>query len=120
LLIGLIVVGWRRRRDARAMASRVGFATVAIALAALLAFEVAPDAVAWAKFGLPDWVRMLGWLLGAYALILARGKPSRAALLFVAACGLLSASWVVVLMIARGVAKAGLRGSLLGTDKIAR
>ena len=108
LLIASIVVGWRHRRDARAMAARVGFATVVIASAALLAFEIAPDAVAWASFGLPDWVRMLGWLLGAYALILARVRPSRAALLFVAACGLLSASWVVALMIARGVAKAGL------------
>jgi neutral ceramidase len=108
LLIASIVVGWRHRSEGRAMAGRVGFATVAIALAALLAFEVAPDAVAWASFGLPDWVRMLGAPLGAYALILARVRPSRAVLLFVAACGLLSASWVVVLMIARGVAKAGL------------
>ena len=43
------------------MASQVGFATVAIASAALLAFEVAPDVVAWASFGLPGWVRMLGF-----------------------------------------------------------
>ena len=111
LVIGLIAVGWRHRSDARAMASQVGFATVAIASAALLAFEVAPDAVAWASFGLPGWVRMVGAPLGVYALIFCRGKPATAALLFVAACGLLSASWVVVLMIARGVAKAGLKGT---------
>jgi hypothetical protein len=108
LLIASIAVGWRHRSDARGMASRVGFATVVIASAALLAFEVAPDAIAWASFGLPDWVRMLGIPLGAFALILARVRPSRAVLLFAAACGLLSASWVVALMIARGVAKAGL------------
>jgi hypothetical protein len=108
LLAASIVVGWRRRRGAWEMASRVGFATVAIASAALLAFEVAPDAVAWAFFGLPTWARMAGLPLGAYALIVSRGKSSRTALLLVSACGLLSASWVVVLMIARGWAKAGL------------
>ncbi len=108
LLAASIVVGWRRRRGAWEMASRVGFATVAITSAALLAFEVDPDAVAWALFGLPTWVRMAGLPLGTYALMVSRGKSSRAALLLVAACGLLSSSWVVVLMIARGWAKAGL------------
>jgi hypothetical protein len=59
---------------------------------------------------------MLGVPLGAYALIVSRGNPTRAALLFVAACGLLSASWVVVLMIARGWAKAGLKRESTGSS----
>jgi hypothetical protein len=49
--------------------------------------------------------------LGAFALILAaRGKVARAALPFALGCALLSASWIVVLMIARGTARSGLSG----------
>ena len=111
LLAASLVVGWRRRGALGEIAGRAGFATVAIASAALLAFEVAPDAVDWAKFGLPAWVRMAGVAPGAYALTLAvRGKPARTALPFALACGLLSASWVVALMIARGAARSGLNG----------
>jgi neutral ceramidase len=103
-----IAVGSRRRGEAKEAASRLGFATLAIASAAVLAFEVAPDSVAWAGFGLPGWARMAGVPLGAYALTLAvRGRPTRAALLFGSACGLLAASWLVLLMVARGWARSG-------------
>ena len=106
LLSFSVVAGWRRGWGLWALAGRVGLVTVAIVAAALVAFEVAPDLVAWANFGLPDWARLVGVPLGAYALVLGfRGKLARAALPFALACALLSASWVVVLMIARGAAK---------------
>lgn len=108
LLAASLVVAGRRRREAVEMARRAGFATVAIASASLLAFEVAPDAVAWASFGLPSWARMAGAPLGALALALASRRPTRVALPFAAACALLSASWIVALMIARGWARSGL------------
>jgi hypothetical protein len=105
LLMAGLAVGRRRLGE---LAGRAGWATVAIASASLLAFEVAPGSVDWAKVGLADWARLAGVPLGLYALAISRGNPGKAALPFVGACGLLSANWVVVLMIARGVARSGL------------
>jgi hypothetical protein len=79
-----------------------------IASAALLTFEVAPDWADWGRVGLPMAVRLVGIPLGLYALAISRGNSARAALPFAVACALLSTSWVVVLMTARGWARSGL------------
>lgn len=108
LMLG-VAVAHRRRAEVLGAARRFGPVSVAIAGAALLAFEVAPDLVAWATFGLPDWARLAGVAPGLYALVVAdRRGFSRAALPFGLACGLLSASWVVVLMTIRGWIRMGL------------
>jgi hypothetical protein len=104
-LASLLVLGGKRLVG---MVGRAGWLTVGIASAALLAFVVAPTTVDWAKVGLPTWVRLVGVVPAAYGLRIARDRPARAALLVGSGFGLLTASWVVVLMIARGSARWGL------------
>jgi hypothetical protein len=104
LLVAAAVVGWRSRREWMALARQAGFVTVGLASVVVLAFEIAPDLFAWAKFGLPGWLRLLGFPLGVVALA-ARKRPGKAALLFAASCALLSAGWVVALMTLRGWAR---------------
>jgi neutral ceramidase len=100
LLLVAVTVGWRGRREVGPIAGRAGRLTVAIAVAALLGFLIAPDLFAWAKFEAPWWLRLLGLPIGLTGL--RRGVSGQAALLCGLACGLLAASWVVVLMSFRG------------------
>ena len=101
LLLAAALVGRRNRREWSEIARRAGFVTVGVAASAVLAFEVAPDLSAWAKFGLPGWLRLLGFPLGV-AVLAAPRRPGKAALLLGVSCALLSASWVVALMALRG------------------
>ncbi len=94
------LVGWRNRREIRERSKLVGRLTLAIATVAVLGFLLAPDLFAWAKFGAPLWLRLLGLPIGLIGL--RRGLSDKGALLFGLGCALLSASWVVVLMVLRG------------------
>ena len=117
LLVPAAVFGWRRRREARESAGRFGLLTVAIASAAVLAFEVDPDLVAWANFGLPTWLKLAGFPLGILAVFrMARPDSGKIAWPFWTACALLSGSWLVVLMALRGRARAGF-ASRAGFDR---
>ena len=111
LLAGTIIAGWRRPGDLGRLLGWVGWPTIAVGVSAVLASAVDPDAAAWATFGLPAWARMVGLAPGIVALVLAsRGRWVEAALPLAMACLLLAASWVVVLMTARGLARSGLKG----------
>jgi MYXO-CTERM domain-containing protein len=111
LLAAGLAVGWRRRREVRALRDRAGFVAVAVASAAVLASLFEPEGVAWSRVGIPLWLRLAGFPVGAFALARAGHRgPGRTALLFGTACALLASSWVVVLMVLRGWAIAGLRG----------
>jgi hypothetical protein len=111
LMIGAATAAWRRPGDLGKISRRIGWVTIAVGLSAALAFGVGPDAVAWASFGLPAWARMMGVVPGVLALAWAsQGKWVKAALPFGIGCAVLSASWLVVLMIARGGARWGLKG----------
>ena len=111
LMIGAFAAIWRVPGDLGKIAREIGLATIAIGLTAVLGFVVDPDAVAWATFGVPTWTRMVGLVPGVFGLILAsRGEWARAALPLAFAASLLSASWLVVLMIARGGARWRLKG----------
>lgn len=108
LLAAGLTVGRRRLREAPALA---GWVAVAVGSAAVLGSVLDPEMVAWSRVGMPPWLRLAGLPLGAFALVGPRRLgPGRAALLFGAACALLGSSWVVVLMVLRGWAVAGLRG----------
>jgi hypothetical protein len=112
LLAAGVAVSWRRRGEIRSIAGRAGLLTVGAVVAAVLAFVIEPNVMAWAKFGLPWWFRMMGLPLGIAALAgSGRWTSGRIVLVFGAACGLLAASWVVVLLALRGWAKAGRSGS---------
>jgi hypothetical protein len=95
------VAGWWRRREIARTLIRSGGFTAGIAAAAVLAFEVDPNLFDWGKFGLPWWLRLVGFPLGVVALAVPK-RPGKAALLFGMSCALLSASWIVVLMALRG------------------
>ena len=107
VLAGLVVV--RRRPEIAGLLRRSGRLAVGVALAASLAFVVDPGLVDWAEVGISPWVRLMGLPVGAFAIARA-GRPGagRSVLLFGAGCALLAASWIVVLMICRGWAIAGL------------
>ena len=110
LLTAALAVGWRGFREVRNLRDRVGFVAIAVASAAVLAFVIDPGLVAWSKVGMPLWLRLAGFPVGAFAMARASHRgPGRTALLFGTACALLTSSWVVVLMILRGWAIAGLR-----------
>ncbi len=98
------MAGWRRRQAIARALIRSGVLTVGIASAAVLAFEIDPDLFDWAKFGLPWWLRLVGFPLGIVALTVPK-RPGKAALPFGVSCALLSASWLVVLMVLRGWAR---------------
>jgi neutral ceramidase len=111
LLAAVLAVGWRRRREVRAVRDRAGFVAVAVASAAVLAFLFEPEGVAWSRVGIPLGLRLAGFPVGVLALARAGHRgPGRTALLFGTACALLASSWVVALMTLRGWAVAGLRG----------
>jgi neutral ceramidase len=111
LLAAGLAVGWRRRREVRALRDRAGLVAVAVASAAVLASLFEPEGVAWSRVGMPPWLRLAGFPVGAFALARAGHRGAgRTALLFGTACALLTSSWLVVLMILRGWAVAGLRG----------
>ncbi len=104
LMLGPVLVlaamfGRRRKREIRRAAGRSGPLTVAIAAAALLAFEVAPEVVDWARIGLPSWVKLAGVLLGLVAAYRgARPGRGRVGPLLWMSCTLISGSWLVALM----------------------
>ncbi len=89
-------VGWRRRREWLARARTMGWLTVGLIAIASLGFLVAPDLFAWAKFGCPWWVRMLGLPIGLAGLY--RANRARSGWYCLVGCGLLAASWLIVLM----------------------
>jgi neutral ceramidase len=93
-------IRWRDRREVLAIAGRIGWLTVTIGVVAILGFLLTPDLFAWAKFEAVWYIRLLGLPIGLFGL--RRGLTSQAALLFAIGCGLLGASWVVVLMVGRG------------------
>jgi hypothetical protein len=101
LLIGVAVILRRRdRREIGAILNQSGRLTSVIAIVGILGFLLAPDLFAWAKFEVPWWIRLVGLPIGLIGL--RRGISGRAALLFALGCGLLAASWLVVLMGFRG------------------
>ncbi len=111
LLVCAIAAGWRRPGDLGTIVRSVGWTTMAVGSVAVLAFVIDPDAVAWATFQLPTWARMIALapaVLGLTQVI--RGNWGGAVFLLALAGSVFSASWVVVLMIARGGAKWGLKG----------
>jgi hypothetical protein len=109
LLAAAMVLGWRRRREAGEAARRFGLPTVAIAAAAVIAFEVDPGLVDWSTFGLPAWLGAAGLLPGLVAVSrIARPGSGRVAPPLWTACALLSGSWPVVLMGLRAWARSGL------------
>jgi neutral ceramidase len=111
LLTAGLAIRWRGLREVRRLRDRAGFVAVAVASASVLAFVIDPGLVSWSRVGMPPWLRLAGLPVGAFALARAGHRGSgRTALLFGAACALLTSSWVVVLMILRGWAVAGLRG----------
>jgi len=97
---------WRRLGD---LAASAGWGTLVILALSLITFLVRPTAIDWARFGLPEWVRLGGGPLGLLGLWLARKRPSRAPLTLGLAIGLLSANWLVVLILVRGWLKSRLR-----------
>jgi hypothetical protein len=100
LLVVALAWRWRDRGQFRSMARRLGWLTTSLALAAILAALIAPNLFAWATFQAPWWTRMIGLPIALVGL--RRGVSPRSALLFGLGCGLLAASWVVVLMGLRG------------------
>jgi neutral ceramidase len=102
------VVGWRGRRELVTVLVHSGVFTVGMAFVAVLAFEIDPNLFDWGKFGLPDWLRLVGFPLGIVALTLPK-RPGRVVLFFGLSCALLSASWIVVLMALRGCVKVSQR-----------
>jgi hypothetical protein len=110
LLAAGLVIGWRRRREIRALRDRAGLVAVAVASAAVLAFLFEPEGVAWSRVGIPLWLRLAGFPVGAFALARAGHRgPGRTALVFGTACALLTSSGLVVLMTLRGWAISSLR-----------
>ena len=102
-------IAWRKRSEVPGLVGRAGYATTALGGLALLAVLVAPDLTAWATFGLPVRVRLLGLPLGLVALLpWSRARSGRAGAIWATALVLLSSSWVFALMAARGWAKWGL------------
>ena len=81
----------RRERGGRIAA----LIPLVITVAVLVAFVIDPELVAWGRFGLPTWLRMTGLPLG---LVVSRRRGSIATGGMFVACGLLAASWIVVLM----------------------
>jgi neutral ceramidase len=111
LLTAGLAVGRRGLREVRTLRDRAGLVAVAVASASVLAFVIDPGLVSWSSVGIPPWLRLAGLPVGVFALTRAGHRgPGRAALLFGTACALLTSSWLVVLMILRGWAVAGLRG----------
>jgi MYXO-CTERM domain-containing protein len=117
-LLGLAAIfGRRRRRELLLGTWRFGLFPVAIAAAAVLAFEVDPGLVDWAKVELPSWLTLAGLPMGILGLYrLARSGSGRAALPFWAACALLSGSWLVALMGLRAWARSRFAGRA-GSDR---
>ena len=120
-LLGLAAIfGWRRRREVLDSTRRFGPVPVAIAAAAVLAFEVDPGLIDWAKIELPSWVTLAGLPLGMIGVYrIARPGSGRAALPFWMACALLSGNWLVVLMGLRGWARSRFAGHA-GLDRTPR
>ena len=114
-LLAAALIGRRGRREWWEIARRTGYVTVGTAAAAALAFEVAPDSFAWARFGLPGWPRLAGFPIGLVALALPK-RPGRAALLFGLSCALLSANWLVALVTLRAWVGSSL-ASRVGLDR---
>ena len=112
LLLGsAVLVVWQERWEVGVILARSGVFTVGIAAAAVLVFEADPNLFDWAKFGLPWWLRLVGFPLGIVALSVALAipeRPGKTALLFGVSCALLSANWLVVLMTLRGWIKSSL------------
>jgi neutral ceramidase len=100
LMIVAVALRWPDRRE---ILSHEGWLTSAIAILALLGFLIAPDLCAWANFEAPVWLRLMGLPIGLAAL--RRGTSPHATLFFCLACALLAASWVVVLMGLRSLAR---------------
>jgi neutral ceramidase len=106
LLIVAIGLSLSHLGELRELRRCAGLATLGVGLAAIVAAVIDPDSVAWAGFGLPAWVRLVGLFPGLWALLLAiRGKWSSSWLAFAVAFSMISASWVVVLMTARAASR---------------
>jgi hypothetical protein len=101
ILVLVAAVTWRH--FGRSLVHNVGWLTLTIAVVALLGFLVVPDRFAWANFEIAGWLRLAGLPVGLVAL--RQGLSSRSLYLMLLACGLLSASWLIILMGLRGWAR---------------
>ena len=110
-LIGLLAVagaaGWRNRRTVWFRVKALGTVSVVVAMAAVLTFAVEPNWVDWAQVGLPGWLRLAGLPLGLVGL--KRRDQGWTSLLLGSAGALLSANWLVVLIIGRIGVKSAIR-----------
>jgi hypothetical protein len=93
----VVVAGLAGRRQWWSVWKNDGWLTLTIAGLALVGFLIAPDLFAWAKFEAPWWLRLMGLPIGWVGL--RRGVSGRSLGLFGTGCGLLAASWVVILMV---------------------